>query len=98
MIDDATLERMLGLAALEVEGEAREALRRDLGRVLESMGALRAADLDALEPTFGVATASRVRADEPTESLDRAVALGAAPQSADDHFVVPAVLSRGGDG
>ncbi|MAQ17788.1 MAG: Asp-tRNA(Asn)/Glu-tRNA(Gln) amidotransferase GatCAB subunit C [Sandaracinus sp.] len=97
MIDDATLERMLGLAALEVEGEARAALRRDLGRVLDSMTKLREAELGDLPPTYGVAEAARLRPDEPTEGLEREVALGAAPEATDELFVVPAVLSRGGD-
>ncbi len=94
-IDDPTLERMLDLAALAVPDDAREALRRDLGRVLTSMDAIAQAPLDELPPTYGVAHGSRTRADEPVVGLDREEALRAAPKSADDHFVLPSAMGRG---
>lgn len=93
-IDDATLARMLDLAAVAVPDDARDALRRDLGRVLASMDAIAEAPIGDLPPTFGVAHGSRTRADEPVPSLDREVALAAAPRSADDHFVLPSAMGR----
>jgi len=93
-IDDATFGRMLDLAAVAVSDEEREALRRDLGRVLESMAAIADAPVDDLPPTYGVSTGSRTRADEPTPGLDRAEALAGAPQSADDHFVMASAMGR----
>ena len=96
-IDDATFERMLDLAAVAVPADEREALRRDLGRVLSSIAAIADAPVDDLPPTYGVSTGARTRADEPVASLDRAEALAGAPQSADDHFVMPSAMGRGKD-
>lgn len=93
-IDDATLERMLDLAALAVPADDRERLRRDLGRVLASMDAIAEAPIGDLPPTYGVAHGSRTRPDAPTAGLDREVALGAAPRSADGHFVMPSAMGR----
>jgi aspartyl/glutamyl-tRNA(Asn/Gln) amidotransferase C subunit len=93
-IDDTTLERMLELAAVAVPDDARERLREDLGRVLESMDAIAEAPLDELPPTYGVAHGSRTRPDEPVAGLDREAALAAAPKSADDHFVLPSAMGR----
>ena len=97
-IDDATLGRMLDLAAVEVNGEARHALRRDLGRVLHSMDALRAADLRELPPTYGVAAAARMRPDEPVAGLAREAALDAAPEHAEEHFVLPSAMAKASKG
>jgi len=94
-IDDATLERMLALAAVAVPADEREALRRDLGRVLSSIAAIADAPVDDLPPTYGVTTGARARSDEPAENLDRAEALAGAPQSADGHFVMPSAMGRG---
>ena len=96
-IDDATFERMLGLAAVAVSDEDRDSLRRDLSRVLESIAAIADAPVDDLPPTYGVSTGARTRADEPVPSLDRAEALAGAPQSADDHFVMPSAMGRSKD-
>jgi len=93
-IDDATLERMLDLAAVAVGDDARERLRKDLGRVLESMEAIAEAPIDDLPPTYGVGEESRTRPDAPVAGLDREAALSAAPKSADDHFVLPSAMGR----
>lgn len=93
-IDDATLQRMLDLAAVAVADDEREALRRDLGRVLASMDVIADAPLDDLPPTYGVQEGTRQRADEPTPSLDRSEALAGAPKSAEDHFVMPSAMGR----
>ncbi len=96
-IDDATFERMLDLAAVAVTDEERESLRKDLGRVLQSIAAIADAPVDDLPPTYGVSSAARTRADEPAASLDRSEALAGAPQSADDHFVMPSAMGRSKD-
>ena len=93
-IDDATLERMLDLAAVAVPADARERLREDLGRVLESMDAIAEAPIGELPPTYGVAHGSRTRVDEPVAGLEREEALRAAPRSAEDHFVLPSAMGR----
>jgi len=93
-IDDATLERMLDLAAVAVPVDARKALRRDLGRVLASMDAIAEAPIGELPPTYGVAHGSRTRPDTPVAGLDREAALAAAPKSTDGHFVLPSAMSR----
>jgi aspartyl-tRNA(Asn)/glutamyl-tRNA(Gln) amidotransferase subunit C len=81
-----------GLARLEIpEGEV-EAVREQLGAILEAVGKVSELDLSDVEPTsHPLDLVNRWAADEPRPSLPREEALRNAPDPEDGSFRVPAV-------
>jgi len=81
------------LARLELSAGEIEALRGELGAILDHMAALQAADTDGVEPmTHAVPMDLRLRADEARPSLPVEVATAGAPATDDGCFVVPDIL------
>lgn len=83
------------LAMLALTPEEAETMRRELSAILEAMTALAAVDTGDIAPmTHAVAMDLRLRADVVEPSLPAETALAAAPASAEDSFVVPAVIGE----
>jgi aspartyl-tRNA(Asn)/glutamyl-tRNA(Gln) amidotransferase subunit C len=81
------------LAALELDDDAAQAMRADLGTILDYIAALDAVDVSGVEATFHPAQRSApLRPDEVQPSLPRERALAAAPESDAGGFAVPKVL------
>jgi aspartyl-tRNA(Asn)/glutamyl-tRNA(Gln) amidotransferase subunit C len=80
-----------GLARLEIpEGEV-EAVREQLGAILEAVGKVSELDLSEVEPTsHPLDLVNRWAADVPRPSLPREEALRNAPDPEDGSFRVPA--------
>ncbi len=90
MIDREQVLHVAKLARLELSDDEVEQMASELSGILEHVDRISELDLDGVEPTSHVVELENVlRADEPTPSLDRDVALSNAPDPADGAFRVP---------
>lgn len=90
---DEEIEHLAGLARIELDVEQREALREDLGEILELAESIQDLDTDGVPPTYHVHPLENVFGeDEPRPSLDPDAVLDRAPDSSDGYFVVPRVI------
>ena len=79
------------LARLEIPEDQIEAVRAELGAILDAVGKVSELDLSAVEPTSHPLDLVNVwREDEPRPSLSREEALANAPDPVDGAFRVPA--------
>ena len=80
------------LARLRIPDDEIEAVREQLGAILEAVGKVSELDLADVEPTSHPLDLANVWAeDEPRPSLSREEALANAPDPVDGSFRVPAV-------
>jgi aspartyl-tRNA(Asn)/glutamyl-tRNA(Gln) amidotransferase subunit C len=87
------VEELALLARVALTDAEVEALRGELGAILDHMAVLREVDTTGVEPmTHAVPMTLRLRADVPGPSLSQDEALAGAPRVADGHFVVPAII------
>ncbi len=90
MIDDATVRHVARLARLRLSDAEAQVMREELSGILEHIDAIRAMDLDGVEPTTHVVELENVlRADVPRPSLSRDEALREARNTVDGEFAVP---------
>lgn len=83
------------LAHLELTGEERTRLLRDLNSILDYIARLNQLDTSAVAPLAQVGgRGAALRADETRASLEREAALGNAPESDGTFFKVPKVIER----
>lgn len=95
-IDGALVERLAGLANLELAPDEAQALTGDLARIVEYVAILEQADVAGVEPLASVrAESERRRADQPRPSLPRELALREAPREAEGGFRVPPFVDEG---
>jgi len=81
-----------GLARLEIPEDEVDAVRDQLGAILEAVGKVSELDLADVEPmTHPLDLVNEWAEDEPRASLPRDEALANAPDPADGSFRVPAV-------
>ncbi|MGC9529756.1 MAG: Asp-tRNA(Asn)/Glu-tRNA(Gln) amidotransferase subunit GatC [Candidatus Bipolaricaulaceae bacterium] len=93
MIDDALMVRIEALAGLQLSPAQRQALKEELGKILnyfQKLGELDTAGVPPFEPLPGRRGAARP--DEPTPGLSAQEALASAPDRRDDYFFVPPVF------
>ncbi len=90
MIDDATVRHVARLARLRLSDAEEQVMREELSGILAHIDAIRAMDLDGVEPTTHVVELENVlRADVPRPSLPRDEALREARNAVDGEFAVP---------
>ncbi len=90
MIDDATVRHVARLARLRLSDAEQQVMREELSGILAHIDAIRAMDLDGVEPTTHVVELENVlRADVPRPSLSRDEALREARNTVDGEFAVP---------
>ncbi len=90
MIDDATVRHVARLARLRLSDAEAQVMREELSGILAHIDAIRAMDLDGVEPTTHVVELENVlRADVPRPSLSRDEALREARNTVDGEFAVP---------
>jgi aspartyl-tRNA(Asn)/glutamyl-tRNA(Gln) amidotransferase subunit C len=81
-----------GLARLEIPEAELDAVREQLGAILDAVGKVSELDLSDVEPmTHPLDLANEWAEDEPRPSLPREDALANAPDPSDGAFRVPAV-------
>ncbi len=90
MIDSEQVLHVAKLARLELSDDEVEQMVTELSGILEHVDRISELDLEGVEPTSHVVELENVlRADEPTPSLERDLALSNAPDPADGAFRVP---------
>jgi aspartyl-tRNA(Asn)/glutamyl-tRNA(Gln) amidotransferase subunit C len=90
VIDRAQVLHVARLARLSLTDEEVDRMAQEISRVLEHIERISELDLEDVAPTSHVVVVENaLRPDEPRPSLARDVALGSAPEVADDGFVVP---------
>lgn len=97
-MDAAVVARLSELAELDLTAEERDALARDLGRILAHVEEIAALPLDDVPATTRIDTdedSAHLRADAPSAGLPREEALAAAPKTDEGAFVVPGFVDEG---
>jgi aspartyl-tRNA(Asn)/glutamyl-tRNA(Gln) amidotransferase subunit C len=90
VIDREQVLHVARLARLSLSDEEVDRMAQEISRVLEHIERISELDLDDVPPTSHVVEVDNaLRPDEPRPSLPVEVALGSAPEVADQGFVVP---------
>ena len=90
MIDNATIEYVGILAKLELSEEAKEAAKKDMGRMLDYIDQLNELDTVDVEPMSHVLPARNVfREDVVINGDGREDALSNAPERKEDFYMAP---------
>jgi len=90
MIDPDEVRKVARLARLQLGDEELEPMARELSSVLDHIEKIGELDLEDVPPTSHVVEVTgALRADEPRECLPRDVALGQAPATSAEGFLVP---------
>jgi aspartyl-tRNA(Asn)/glutamyl-tRNA(Gln) amidotransferase subunit C len=90
VIDREQVLHVARLARLQLTDEEVERMTGELVKILDHIDTIEQLDLEGVPPTSHVVeVANALRPDVPRPSLDREVALAAAPERTDDSFVVP---------
>ena len=98
-ISPEEVEHIAHLARLELAPDEREAMARDLGRILDHVADLQALDTDGIEPTsHPIPVPTPLRPDVAAEPIDPERALANAPQREGTAFVVPKVIAADDEG
>ena len=87
------IEKVAVLARIKVDGEQVSALEKDLGNILDLVDQLGAADTEGVAPmAHPLDAVQRLRADEVTETDQRAAFQAIAPATEDGLYLVPKVI------
>jgi aspartyl-tRNA(Asn)/glutamyl-tRNA(Gln) amidotransferase subunit C len=87
------IRALADLARLDLAEDELDAMRAELGRLLEHFAALRSVDTDGVPPTpHPNLIAHRLREDRPAEVLTQDQVLAQAPASRAAQFLVPRVV------
>ena len=90
MIDESPVNHVARLARLRLTPDEQQVMREELSGILEHIDAIRAMDLDGVEPTTHVIAVENVlRPDVPRPGLSRDDALREAADVVDGSFGVP---------
>lgn len=97
-ITDKTVDEIAHLARLQFEGEEKEAIKKDLNRMLEFMDVLNEVDTSNVEPLIYMTEETNVMRDDVVKStITQEQALKNAPSKDSDYFKVPKVLKNPAD-
>ena len=95
IIDDATVEKLAGLAKLDFEGQDKQDIKSHLNRILGFIDKLNELDTDQIEPLIYMSDETNVlRADFVTNEVSQKEALKNGPKHDSDYFRMPKVLKR----
>ena len=93
-IDDTVLTKLEKLSHLRIDESKKEEVKEQLSGILNYIENLNELDTDTLSASFSTLDGGTpLREDYPRASNNIAKdILGKAPQSADDYFIVPAII------
>jgi aspartyl-tRNA(Asn)/glutamyl-tRNA(Gln) amidotransferase subunit C len=93
MVDIATVDKIANLSRLEIDASEKEAMAKELGRVLEYVEQLQKVDTTGVVPTaYMEPEEDSLRDDVPHKSFAPDEALANAPKATKGHFAVPKVI------
>ena len=94
-VNDALVEKLARLSRLSFNSEEKEAIKKDLEKMIGFVEKLKELDLDSIEPLLHISTAKNVlRNDEITGMISREDALKNAPSHDTEFFKVPKVINK----
>jgi len=94
-VDDKLVDNVARLAKLSFEGEAKEAIKKDMTRILDFVEKLNEVNTEGVEPLVYLNDESlQLRADKAEETITQKEALKNAPLKDSDYFKVPKVLKK----
>jgi aspartyl-tRNA(Asn)/glutamyl-tRNA(Gln) amidotransferase subunit C len=89
-IDKTTLEKIVKLAHIKIEGRALDAHRRDLAAILDWMEQLNEVDISGVAPlAHPIELKAVMREDQIEEPIAQEIALGTAAESQSGFFTTP---------
>ncbi|QGR19255.1 Asp-tRNA(Asn) amidotransferase subunit GatC [Stygiolobus azoricus] len=88
-IDDKLLEKLQALALVEIKGQEKEKIKRDLQNILQFFDKINQLDLTNIEPLFHPLSSGKLRKDEPMKPLTREEALQNVKRKEDGYIVGP---------
>lgn len=89
-VNDELVDKVAKLAKLGFEGEAKEAIKADLQRIIGFVEKLQAVDTEGVEPLVYMTDEDlRLRDDKSETTISKADALKNAPSADSDFFKVP---------
>lgn len=94
-IDDKMVDRVAALAKLNLEGEEKASMKKDMTRILDMCEQLNEVDTTNVEPlVFMTQPIQDLRKDEAYTEINKEEALKNAPERDSDYFKVPKVFDR----
>lgn len=94
-VNEELIDHIAHLAKLSFEGEQKEAIRRDLDRMITFVDKLAELDTTGVEPLIFMSNeVNRLRNDEVHQEISHQEALRNAPQKDSDYFRIPKVLDK----
>lgn len=94
-IDDKLIDHLSQLSKLRFEGKDKDAIRRDLSRMLDFVNKLNELDTTGVEPLVYMNPETNVlREDEAHKEIGQKEALMNAPKKDSDYFKVPKVVEK----
>jgi len=95
-VNDQLVDKVSKLAMLKFENEEKEAIKKDMTKILDFMDKLNEVDTDNVEEMLYVNEDVNVlREDRVEEKIGKEEALKNAPDADSDFFKVPKVLKKG---
>ncbi len=94
-MDELTIQRLMTLSQLSLDGEAREKISRDLDAIIGFIEIMDQVDTEGVEPlAHAVDLDQPLREDRAVVDEDRDVFQSIAPKTADGFYLVPKVLDQ----
>lgn len=94
-IDDKMIDQLAYLARLEFKDEEREAIKKDLERILQFVDKLQELDTDGVDPLIYLSDRiNNLREDKVVKTISHEEALKNAPDADSDYFRIPKVIRK----
>ena len=94
-MDEVTIQRLMTLSQLSLDGEAKEKISRDLDAIIGFIEIMDQVDTEGVEPlAHAVDLDQPLREDRAVVDEDREIFQSIAPKTADGFYLVPKVLDQ----
>jgi aspartyl-tRNA(Asn)/glutamyl-tRNA(Gln) amidotransferase subunit C len=93
-IDNATIDKLANLARLEFNDSEKEAIKKDLSKILSYVEKLNEIDTTGVEPLIHISDEVNVLRNDVAETISQQEALKNAPDKNSDYFKIPKVLDK----
>jgi len=95
IIDKETVEKVAHLARLELAEDEKEAMIKDMSKILDFMAKLNEMDTSGIEPlVYMTGEVNNLREDVVKQDITTEEALKNAPKHTDDYFLVAKVIEK----
>jgi aspartyl-tRNA(Asn)/glutamyl-tRNA(Gln) amidotransferase subunit C len=95
VVDEALVDRLARLCAIELSDQERQSLRRDLQQMIAYFDRLGELELEGVDPSgYRTRVSNVLRPDAPRAGLSREAAFRNAPDSQDSFFKAPPILEK----